>query len=136
MYFLRVSRRRFNLILRKFKTSIICQYEEFSDILITCRKEILHFFKRPYNNRKLSNSVSENINGKIRSYLPVSRGVSNFQRFGKRTLLGLSKAIRYTLRAQLHSVSVPNPRMVHTTNIRVNSRREHSIFSLNEVLCL
>ncbi|HIV80750.1 MAG TPA: transposase [Candidatus Avanaerovorax faecigallinarum] len=123
-------------MLRKFKTSIICQYEEFSDILITCRKEILHFFKRPYNNRKLSNSVSENINGKIRSYLPVSRGVSNFQRFRKRALLGLSKDIRCTLRSQLHSVSVPNPRMVHTTNIRVNSRKEHSIFPLNEVLCL
>ena len=32
------------------------------------------------------------------------------EEFGKRTLLGLSKAIRYTLRAQLHSVSVPEPK--------------------------
>ena len=101
---------RFDLILSRFKTSRICQYKEFYDILIAWKKEMLNSFRRPYNNRKLSNSESKSINGKIRSYLSVSREVGNFQRFGKRTLLGLSKAIRYTLRAQLHSVSVPGPR--------------------------
>ena len=101
---------RFDLVLGKFKASGIYQYEEFSDILITWREEILNSFKRPYGNRKLSNSASENINGKIRSYLSISRGVSNFQRFRKRALLGLSKDIRFTLRAQLHSESMPKPK--------------------------
>ena len=101
---------RFDLIHCKFKTSGIHQYEEFSDILSTWREEILNSFRRPYNNRKLSNSASENINGKIRSYLSVSRGVSNFSRFRKRALLGLSRDIRYTLRAQLYSESIPKPK--------------------------
>ena len=97
---------RFDIIHSKFKTSGIHQYEEFSDILSNWREEILNSFKRPYGNRKLSNSASENINGKIRACLSVSRGVSNFQRFRKRALLGLSRDIRYTLRSQLYSESV------------------------------
>ena len=31
-----------------------------------------------YDDRKLSNSFTENINGKLRTYLAVSRGISNF----------------------------------------------------------
>ena len=126
---------RFDLVLGKFKASGIYQYEEFSDILITCGKEIQNFFRKPYNNLLLSNNASENINGKIRSYLSVSIGVSNFQRFRKRALLGLSKDIRFTLRAQLHSESMPKPKKGPYNNLLTNPRKEHSIFPLNEVLC-
>lgn len=66
-------------------------------------KEILNSFKRPYNDRKLSNSFTENINGQIRTYLTVSNGVSNFKRFRNRAIFALSKDIYYALTTNLHS---------------------------------
>ena len=47
-------------------------------ILINWRDEILNSYLRPYYDRKLSNSLTENVNGKLRTYLAVSRGISNF----------------------------------------------------------
>ena len=51
-----------------------------------CLKELHHMNKdcsydeatNLYDDRKLSNSFTENINGKLRTYLAVSRGISNF----------------------------------------------------------
>ena len=37
------------------------------------RDEILNSYLRPYDDRKLSNSFTENVNGKLRIYLAVSR---------------------------------------------------------------
>lgn len=37
------------------------------------KDEILNSYLRPYDDRKLSNSFTENVNGKLRIYLAVSR---------------------------------------------------------------
>ena len=71
------------------------------------RDEILNSYLRPYDDRKLSNSFTENVNGKLRTYLAVSRGISNFNRFRKRVIYSLSKDVQYSLNNSLHSDSVP-----------------------------
>lgn len=94
---------RFDTIARKFKNSGIKQYDEFSGILTNWREEILNSFKRPYGDNKLSNSFTENVNGKIKTYLAVSRGINNFQRFRKRVIYALSPDVYYALTACLQS---------------------------------
>jgi len=42
--------------------------------------ELKEYYRRPYENRKLSNAYSENINGKILTYVTASRGLGNFKR--------------------------------------------------------
>ena len=91
-------------MLKAFKTSGIRQFNEFTEIL----DEILNSYLRPYDDRKLSNSFTENVNGKLRTYLAVSRGISNFKRFRKRVIYSLSKDVQYSLNNSLHSDSVPN----------------------------
>ena len=77
-------------MLKAFKTAGIKQLKEFTEILINWRDEILNSYLRPYDDRKLSNSFTENVNGKRRIYLALSRGISNFQRFRKRVIYSLS----------------------------------------------
>ena len=85
----------------RFRRCGITQYEEFTNILFTWKEEILNSFLRPYNNRKLSNAYTENINSQLRTYLSVSRGISNFSRFRKRVIYALSPDIRYALTSTL-----------------------------------
>ena len=68
---------------------------------------VLNSYLRPYDDRKLSNSFTENVNGNLRTYLAVSRGISNFNRFRKRVIYSLSKDVQYSLNNSLHSDSVP-----------------------------
>ncbi|TDW20043.1 transposase [Breznakia blatticola] len=81
-----------------FKDSTISEYEPFITLLTNWRIEILNSFKRPYDdNRKLSNALSENANGKIKIYIAISRGISNFERFRKRILFALNKKVYYSI---------------------------------------
>ena len=52
----------FDTIYQAFVTSNIREYDEFITTLTNWKQEILNSFKRPYNDRKLSNALSENIN--------------------------------------------------------------------------
>lgn len=63
----------------------------------------LNSYLRPYDDRKLSNSFTENINGKLRTYLSISRGISNFSCFRKRVIYYLSKDVQYALNDIMHS---------------------------------
>lgn len=90
-------------IYEAFKEAQLSEYIEFVSILENWRTEILNSFKRPFDERKLSNALSENINGQIRTYLAVSNGVSNFTRFRKRCLLSLNKKVHYSINDQLRS---------------------------------
>lgn len=94
-------------ILKAFKTSGIRQFNEFTEILINWRDEILNSYIRPYDDRKLSNSFTENVNGKLRTYLSISRGISNFSLFRKRVIYSLSRDVQYALNDSLHSDSIP-----------------------------
>ena len=93
-------------MLKAFKTSGIRQFNEFTEILINWRDEILNSYLRQYDDRKLSNSLTENVNWKLRTYLSISRGISNFSRFRKRVIHSLSRDVQYALNDSLHSDSV------------------------------
>lgn len=95
------------VITKKFQDSGIRQFNEFTDILINWQEEILNSFKRPYGERKLSNAFTENINSKLRTYLSVSRGINNFQRFKKRVVYALSPDIYYALSMTLLTEKQP-----------------------------
>jgi transposase len=94
---------RYDDIAYAFKCCGIRQFEEFTSILFTWKEEILNSFHRPFNNRKLSNSFTENINGRLRTYLTISRGIGNFERFRKRTIYALSSDVQYGLTSNLTS---------------------------------
>lgn len=91
------------LLYSKFKNSGIRQYEEFTGILLNWHDEILNSFKRPYDDRKLSNAFTENINSRLRKYLAISNGISNFPRFRKRAIYALSADVYYALSPKLNS---------------------------------
>ncbi|MDY5277715.1 MAG: transposase, partial [Erysipelotrichaceae bacterium] len=65
-------------------------------ILSLIKKRNVTSFLRPYGNHKLSNALTEHINGTIGTYLSVSRGITNFERFRKRVLFSLNPKINYS----------------------------------------
>ena len=77
---------KYDKIVKEFEEANIREYQEFVEILKRWKVEILNSFKRPYDDRKLSNALCENINGKLNTYLDISRGISNFTRFRKRVI--------------------------------------------------
>ena len=93
----------FDRIKSLFVNSQIPEYDEFVGILTNWKDEILNSFRRPYEDRKLSNAYTENINGKLRTYLDVSRGITNFARFRKRVIFALDPRISYALTLKLSS---------------------------------
>lgn len=98
---------KYDDIVKLFKNSGIPQYSEFTSILVTWKTEILNSFRRPYENRKLSNAYSENINGKLRTYITVSRGLGNFKRFRSRALFALNPKIYFAISDNLKTNKGP-----------------------------
>lgn len=82
-------------IVSTFTIADIPEYRPFICLLNTYRPYILNSFIRPFDNRKLSNALSENINSQIRANLRVSRGAANFERFRKR-IYSLNKKKSFT----------------------------------------
>ena len=76
--------------------------------------ELKEYYRRPYENRKLSNAYSENINGKIRTYITASRALGNFKRFRCRTLFALNPRIYFAIPDNLKTRGL-DEREVHTT---------------------
>ena len=93
----------YDVLVKEFEDSDIAEYRELIGIFHNWRKEILNSFKRPYDDRKLSNAFCENINGKIDTYLDISRGITNFTRFRKRILYALNPKIFYSVTDVLKS---------------------------------
>ena len=77
-------------------------------ILSLIKKRNVTSFLRPYGDHKLSNALTEHINGTIGTYLSVSRGITNFERFRKRVLFSLNPKINYSLTSNLNSDSLKN----------------------------
>ena len=92
---------QFDVLLDLFKNSGISQYDEFIGVLTNWRIEIINSFKRPYENRKLTNSFTETTNGIIKKYITVSRGITNFKRFKNRAIFALDKRVFYALSQNL-----------------------------------
>ncbi len=89
--------------IQKLTAAHIPQYEEFLSILRTWKKEILNSFMRPYDDRRLSNALAENINGRIGNYITISKGLTNFNRFRTRIIYALNPDIKYALSSKLNS---------------------------------
>lgn len=98
------AKENYDVLLKEFEESGIIEYQEFIGILRNWKTEILNSFKRPYEDHKLSNAFCENINGKIRTYIEISRGIANFARFRKRVLFALNPKIFYSLTEKLYSL--------------------------------
>ena len=98
----------FQTVLNAFKEADLSEYAEFVALLMHWKKEILNSFQRPFDDRKLSNALSENINGQIKTYLAISNGVTNFTRFRKRCLLSLNKKTFYSINNCLKSDKYAN----------------------------
>ena len=97
------AKAKYDDISKRFRDSGIREYNEFTDILYTWKKEILNSFLRPYGHHKITNAATENINGKINTYITVSHGISNFTRFRKRVLFALNPKVKYSISKNLKS---------------------------------
>ena len=93
----------FNTIYAAFLSSGIHEFDSFITTLSNWKKEILNSFQRPYDDRKLSNALSENINGQLQTYITISKGISNFVRFRKRVIFSLNPKVYYSITETLHS---------------------------------
>lgn len=90
-------------IIEMITYSEIPQYEKFLNLLNHWKPEIINSFLRPYEDRKLSNALCENINGQIGTLIKISKGLANFSRFRKRVLFALNDKIFYALTEHLKS---------------------------------
>lgn len=93
----------FNRLYDSFLESGIAEYTEFIITLSNWKREILNSFHRPYEQRKQSNALSENINNRLRKSLCVSNGLYNFIRFRKRSIYALNHKIQYSITSKLRS---------------------------------
>lgn len=84
-----------DLIIESFAEAEVHVYREFLNMIITWKKEIINSFHRP-TGRKQTNALTENMNQRIRTYLSVSKGNSNFERFRRRILYCLNDNIFFS----------------------------------------
>lgn len=92
-----------NQIIQAFKIAHLYCYENFITLLENWKPEILNSFKRPYENRKQSNALAENINQKLNTLITVSNGLSNFDRFRCRSIYCLNSNILYSLTSNIQT---------------------------------
>lgn len=92
----------FNQIFDAFKKAHLYCYEDFLSLLENWKPEILNSFKRPYDDRKQSNALAENINQKLNTLIDISNGLSNFERFRARAIYCLNHNIGYSLTNHIH----------------------------------
>ncbi len=94
---------RLDELITAFEEADLYCYEEFIGLLKHWRQEIINSFRRPYDNRKQTNALSENINQKLKELLLISYGYTNFERFRARALYCLNDSIFYSLTQSLSS---------------------------------
>lgn len=94
-------------LITEFSEANIPEYREFTNIMINWKEEIINSFRRPYDDRKLTNAFTENTNGRIGAHIVVSRGLSNFERFRKRCIYALNDKVFYTITGVLSSLKRP-----------------------------
>ena len=83
------------MIIESFSAAEIPVYREFINMILNWKTEIINSFHRP-TGRKQSNSLTENTNQRIRTYLAVSKGNTNFERFRRRILYCLNDHVFYS----------------------------------------
>lgn len=91
-----------------FKKSNLACYKEFIITVENWKQEILNSFNRPYDNRKQSNALAENINERLRELIQVSNGYSNFERFRARSIYCLNDRVFFVLCDHTPSLKTTN----------------------------
>ena len=66
-------------LIELFEHSDLDCYKEFISLLKHWKPEIINSFRRPYDDRRQSNALAENINQKLRLLIEVSNGYTNEQ---------------------------------------------------------
>ena len=90
-------------ILDAFISADIPAYKDFLTSITNWKEEYLNSFRRPYDDRKQSNALSEYMNSRLRVLINVSNGLSNFPRFRARALYALNRKLYYTITDHLQS---------------------------------
>lgn len=94
-----------NNLIYEFAKANIKEYEEFVQIMINWKQEIINsFIRSEITGNKLSNARSEAMNNQIETNINVSNGVSNFTRFRKRMIYCLNDKVFYSLTSKLTSL--------------------------------
>lgn len=94
---------RLDGIIAIFEEADLYCYQEFVSLLKHWKLEIINSFNRPYDNRRQSNALAENINQKLKLLIEVSNGYSNFDRFRARAIYCLNDRLFYGLTSSLSS---------------------------------
>lgn len=99
------AEKELNDLIYSFAKANIKEYEEFLQILINWKQEIINSFLRSeVTGDRLSNAKSEAMNNDIGSNIRISRGLSNFTRFRKRMLYCYNDKLFYSLTGKLNSL--------------------------------
>lgn len=108
-----------------FTNCDIRYYAEFIGILHSWHDEIINSFKRPGGYTRLSNAITENMNGQIRTLINVSNGCSNFERFRARVIYCYNKKVFYSLTQVLDSRKREGRKRGHYQKTGKESSAEH-----------
>ena len=87
----------FDTIYEAFLNSGIHEFNSFITTLSNWKKRYTGLISAPYDDRKLSNALSENINAQLQTYIAISKGISNFMRFRKRVIFSLNPKVYYSI---------------------------------------
>ena len=92
-------------LIAAFQKANIKEYEEFINIMITWKKEIINsFIISEITGDRLSNAKSESMNRKIKLHISLSNGLANFLRFRKRMLYCFNDNLFVVLTEKLTSM--------------------------------
>ena len=94
---------RLDYLIDLFEEADLACYKEFVQLLKNWKPEIINSFNRPYDSRRQSNALDESYNQKLREFMGVSNGYSNYDRFRARALYCFNDRIFYSLTANLKS---------------------------------
>ncbi len=86
-----------------FEEANLYCYEKFILLLKHWKPEIINSFRRPFDSRRQSNALAENINQKLKLLINVSNGYTNFERFRARAIYCLNDRLFYGLTSSLYS---------------------------------
>ena len=90
-------------LIRYFKESRLVCYSEFINLLENWFEEICNSFQRPTADRKQSNALAESLNQKMREFIMISNGLSNFERFRARVIYALNYRIGFSLTSNIQA---------------------------------
>lgn len=94
-----------NDLIYSFAKANIREYDEFVQIMIGWKQEIINSFIRSEETRhRLSNAKAEAMNNSIEINIHISNGLSNFTRFRKRMIYCFNDRVFYSLTSRLTSL--------------------------------